>query len=240
MQFLKDFFQVGGSLNCMTNCGDYGDNNNYEDCNVYVLKTGEGLVMFDCGNGETLEQIFENMKYWSLDPADIRACMITHPHLDHAGACYRLKQMGFKLYAHENTAQAIAAGDERCCGYLYHKKFVPCAVDAYVSDGDVLNFGGVEMKVMYLPGHTMGCTAFCFQWENKETVVSGDVIGTLSGGDFGWSGSIDFDKAIYLKSLIRFARYQPDLMLPGHGLIHYGNPQSRVETSLNHALKEWR
>ncbi|HRU33379.1 MAG TPA: MBL fold metallo-hydrolase, partial [bacterium] len=87
MQLMKDFFQVGGSLNGITWTGNDAS---YDDCNTYILKTDEGLIMFDCGCGDTLEQIFNNMLYWDLNPEDIKACFITHPHLDHAGACHLL------------------------------------------------------------------------------------------------------------------------------------------------------
>ncbi|HOV62689.1 MAG TPA: MBL fold metallo-hydrolase [Spirochaetia bacterium] len=152
MQILKHIYQVGGSLNGITWCGSYG---NYEDCNTYVVAAREGLILFDCGNGETLDEIFENMEYWGLDPRDIGACFITHPHLDHAGACYKLRERGIPLYAHENTALAIESGDERCAGYLYNKSFIPCRVDERLSDGDVRRVCGLEIEAMHCPGHGM-------------------------------------------------------------------------------------
>ena len=86
----------------------------------------------------------------------------------------------------------------------------------------------------------MGCTAYLFDYERKRIVVSGDVIGTLLAGDFGWSGSIDFDRDIYLKSLQRFATVDSDIMLPGHGMIYFHKPKRRVEQVLNIALMSWR
>lgn len=65
------------------------------------------------------------MKYWDLDPDDIKYCLLTHPHLDHAGAAHLLKQRGVQLIAVKETAEAVLAGDERCAGYLYHKDFKP-------------------------------------------------------------------------------------------------------------------
>ncbi len=57
MQILKDLYQVGGDLNGLTWAGmDAG----YNDSNTYVLKTSEGLILFDCGCGETLGQIFRS------------------------------------------------------------------------------------------------------------------------------------------------------------------------------------
>ena len=215
MQILKNLFQVSGDLNGLTRtCVDAG----YEDANTYILKRPGGLILFDCGCGETLEQIFANMRYWGLLPEEIKYCLLTHPHLDHTGAAAKLQKMGVKLIAHKETADAIAAGDERCCGYLYHKIFSPCVVDQVVSDNEIIDLFNVEIEVLHLPGHTMGCTAYLFNYENKRIVVSGDIIGTLLKDDFGWAGSIDFNKVEYLKSLQRFAKIDTDIMLPGHGL----------------------
>jgi glyoxylase-like metal-dependent hydrolase (beta-lactamase superfamily II) len=180
------------------------------------------------------------MKYWDLDPDDIKYCLLTHPHFDHAGGAYLLKQRGVKLIAIKETAEAVSSGDERCAGYLYHKIFNPVEVDKIVSDVEILNILGVEIEVGHYPGHSMGCTAFSFRHENKNILVSGDIIGTLGVGDFGWDGSIDFDKKKYTESLRRFARLDPDIMLPGHGMIYFHKPQWRAEEVLNSALIQWR
>ncbi|MBI2431401.1 MAG: MBL fold metallo-hydrolase [Candidatus Hydrogenedentes bacterium] len=237
MQIRKNLYQVGGDQSGITWAGvDAG----YEDCNTYVLATPDGLILFDCGCGETLGQIFDNMQYWELDPQDIRYCLITHPHFDHAAGAHLLKERGITLIAHRNTAEAMAAGDERCCGFLYHKTFVPCQVDRQVNDGDHLELCGAGIEVMHLPGHSMGCTAYFFNHEGKRIAVSGDVIGTLNVGDFGWSGSIDFDKKLYLESLKRLAKVDMDLMLGGHGPVYFHKPRRRVEQALNSALMQWR
>ncbi|MHA4807494.1 MBL fold metallo-hydrolase [Flavitalea flava] len=237
MQLLKNIYQVAGDLNGITfdQPGAL-----WNDANSFVVDTGEGLLLFDCGCGDTMEQIFANMRYWGLDPENIRFCILTHPHFDHAGGAHLLKKRGIPLIAIQETADAIASGDERCCGYLYHKTFQPVEADGIVKDGEKINLLGLEVEVMHLPGHSMGCTAFLFQWDNKKVVVSGDVIGTLLSGDFGWSGSIDFDKKIYTQSLLRFSRIDTDVMLPGHGMSYFHQPRRRVEEALNSALMQWR
>lgn len=237
MQVLKNIFQVGGDINGIT--FDLQDAL-WNDGNSYILRTNDGLIMFDCGCGDTMEQIFENMRYWDLSPDDIRYCVLTHPHYDHAGGAHLLKQRGVKLVAIGETADAVASGDDRCCGYLYHKNFTPVKVDQVVKDGERLQLLGVKIDVMHLPGHSMGCTAFFLEWTGKKLVFSGDVIGTLLVGDFGWDGSIDFDKKIYLQSLKRFAKVDMDIMLPGHGMIYFHKPRWRVEQVLNAALMQWR
>lgn len=237
MQILKNLYQVGGDLNGIT--FDL-QGALWNDGNSYILKTPEGLIMFDCGCGDTMEQIFANMDYWGISPDEIKYCLLTHPHFDHAGGAHLLKKRGVKLIAIHETADAVASGDERCCGYLYHKKFHPVEVDQIVSDGDQLQLLGIKIQVSHFPGHSMGCTAFFFHHEGKQLVVSGDVIGTLLSGDFGWSGSIDFNKKLYIESLRKFAKIETDIMLPGHGLIYFHKPKWRVEEALNSALMEWR
>lgn len=157
MQILKNLFQVGGDLNGIT--FDI-PGALWNDGNSYILKTPNGLIMFDCGCGNTIDQIFKNMEYWEMSPKDIKYCLLTHPHFDHAGGAHILKERGVELIAIEETANAISEGDERCCGYLYHKKFQPCKVDQVVKDGETLHLLDMEFKVMHFPGHSMGCTAF--------------------------------------------------------------------------------
>lgn len=237
MQILKNIFQVGGDLNGVT-FDQQGAL--WNDGNSYIIKTAQGLILIDCGCGNTLDQIFDNMRYWDLSPDEIRFCILTHAHYDHAGAGHLLKQRGVKFIAIGETADAVASGDERCCGYLYHKIFTPFEVDILVTDGEKINVLDLEIGVMHLPGHSMGCTAYSIHWDGKHVVFSGDVIGTLLGGDFGWSGSIDFDKKIYTESLRKFARVDMDIMLPGHGLSYFHKPRRRVEEALNAALMQWR
>lgn len=237
MQILKNIFQVGGDLNGVTfdQPGAL-----WNDGNSYVIKTDQGLIMVDCGCGNTIDQIFDNMRYWHLSPDDIKVCLLTHAHYDHAGGGHILKEKGVKFIAIGETADAVSTGDERCCGYLYHKIFTPFTVDQTVSDGEKINVFGIEFTIMHLPGHSMGCTAYSFVWEDKHIVFSGDVIGTLLGGDFGWSGSIDFNKTIYTQSLGKFAKVDMDIMLPGHGLTYFHKPRRRVEEAFNSALMLWR
>ncbi len=237
MQIFKNLYQVSGDLNGITFDVPGAQ---WNDANSYILKTDGGLIMFDCGNGDTMEQIFKNMEYWGLSPKDIRYCLLTHPHMDHSGGAHKLKREGVEILAIRETAEAVAAGDERCCGYLYHKKMVPVEVDRIVEDGQALDLLGVTFHVGHYPGHSMGCTAYSFTHEEKKMLVSGDIIGTLLAGDFGWDGSIDFDKKVYIESLRKLARIEMDIMLPGHGLIYFHKPQWRVEEALNSALMLWR
>lgn len=237
MQLLHNIYQVSGDLPGITK-DDPGEI--WNDCNSYVLKLEQGLIMFDAGCGETLDQIFDNMRYWGLAPEDIKYCLLTHGHFDHAGGAHLLKQRGITIVGGKETAEAVGSGDERCCGYLYHKEFVPFEVDRVLEKEIEIDLLGLKITPMFMPGHSRACTIFCFDWEGKKLVVSGDVIGTLLSGYFGWSGSYDFDRRQYLNSLQRMAKITVDIMLPGHGMPYFYRPKRRIEEVFNAALMEWR
>lgn len=237
MQLLKNLYQVGGDLHGITfdQPGAL-----WNDANCYALKTDAGVILFDCGCGDTLDQIFENMAYWGMSSSDIVCCILTHAHLDHAGGAAVLQKKGVPVIASVETADAILTGDERCCGFLYHKTFTPLQADQVVADMEFFQIGDLTIQALYVPGHSMGCTAYKFIWDHKNVLVCGDLIGTLLSGDFGWSGSVDFDKRIYTESLKKIARIDSDIMLPGHGMAYFHQPRRRVEEVLNAALMQWR
>ncbi|WP_428666753.1 MBL fold metallo-hydrolase [Runella sp.] len=237
MQILKNLFQVSGDLNGITfdQPGAL-----WNDGNAYVLKTPQGLILFDSGCGDTIEQLFDNMRYWGLAPEDIHYCLLTHPHIDHAGAAHILKKRGVKIMAIAETAEAIAAGDERCFGYLYHKTFQSVSVDQVLVDKQKRNLFGVEIEVMHLPGHSAGCTAYSFMLDQKRIIISGDVIGVQPNGDFGWDSAIDFDKQKYTASLRRLSKVDFDILLPGHGMGYFHKPRQRVEDAFVKALVQFR
>ena len=104
MQVLQQLYQVGGDLNGVTWDGLDAA---YNDANTYVLERPDGLIMFDCGCGDTMDQVFSNMEYWGLDPERITYCLLTHPHGDHAGGGHILKEHGVRFVASGQTADAV-------------------------------------------------------------------------------------------------------------------------------------
>jgi glyoxylase-like metal-dependent hydrolase (beta-lactamase superfamily II) len=237
MQLLPHLYQISGTVSGLSGsqAGDV-----FDESNVYCLDAGSELILIDSGSGDHWDQMMQNMKMWGLDPKKITTCLFTHAHYDHAGSAHRLREMGVTLYAHSETVAAIESGDHRCAGFLYHKEFVPTKIDHTVVDGDTIRVGDVTFEAIHLPGHTAGCTAYRVVWEGKTVLFSGDVIGTLGYGHFGWDGSYDFDKEIYLKSLIKMSKLSFDIMLGGHGVGSFVNPIHRVQVSLNEALIAWR
>src|SRR3954470_9602752 len=53
---------------------------------VYVVETDDGLALFDCGPTSTLESLERGLAEHALELTDIRHLLLSHIHLDHAGA----------------------------------------------------------------------------------------------------------------------------------------------------------
>jgi glyoxylase-like metal-dependent hydrolase (beta-lactamase superfamily II) len=53
---------------------------------VYVFETSEGPALFDCGPASTLPRLREGLADRGLELTDIRHLLLSHIHLDHAGA----------------------------------------------------------------------------------------------------------------------------------------------------------
>ena len=73
--------------------------------NCSVIACPEGLVLVDAGL--SCRQTFERMGRLGLDPADVRAVLVTHEHADHIGGLrVTAKRLGVPVYASEGTSSS--------------------------------------------------------------------------------------------------------------------------------------
>lgn len=237
MQIVPGIYLLGSQDCFLTYTDWFSPDCEYVDSNVFAVDLGDQVILFDCGNGASLEQIFSNARGWGLDVERITHCLLTHPHYDHSAGAYRLKERGVKIAAHTVCAEAVRLGDERTCPYLYHRTYVPCEVDIVFCDEDTFAVGGLEIAILHTPGHAQGSVVYSFQWRDREIFVTGDLV--AESGSLGWSGSIDFDPRAYVNSLRRLAKMGVDVMLPGHRRPALSRGSVWVEQALNRALMEW-
>ena len=57
-----------------------------EEIGVYVVETTDGPALFDCGPASTLEALRSGLRERGLEVRDLRHLLLSHIHLDHAGA----------------------------------------------------------------------------------------------------------------------------------------------------------
>jgi glyoxylase-like metal-dependent hydrolase (beta-lactamase superfamily II) len=136
----------------------------------FLLHDGDQSVMIDTGLfGETIfiRRLFRRL---NLPPTSLKAILLTHGHLDHAGNLARLQDWsGAKIYAHPDEQAHINGtysyhGINRWCGRLEAvgrkaSGYRPANIGEFLSDGQHLPFWG-GLEVVHLPGHTHGHCGF--------------------------------------------------------------------------------
>jgi len=150
--------------------------------NTYVLaaRAGEGAVVIDPGQ-DANERIAERLAAHGLR---LEAVLLTHGHIDHIWDAARVADgAGVPAYIHPEDLYMLN-DPGAALGRMGLDKFdvgVPSDV-RHLSDDDVLNFGGVNLKVRHTPGHTPGHCVFI----TDGILFSGDLIfqGSIGRTDF--------------------------------------------------------
>lgn len=165
---------------------DYSDTGHTK---LYFLE-GEKKAIIDTGVATSPERdIAPYLAYYGYKLGDIDVILNTHGHFDHTEGNPAIPQA--EVWIHEDDAYMIEdpakAFDsfQRPAMRLRSETQIAAEKEKYVSnfkrqkasrklkDGDVIDLGkGVELKVVQLPGHTMGSVGFF--WEREGMMFMGD------------------------------------------------------------------
>jgi glyoxylase-like metal-dependent hydrolase (beta-lactamase superfamily II) len=157
--------------------------------NILVINTGNKLVMFDTGILSMKQanapsgQILNSLAQAGIDPKDVDAIVLSHPHIDHAGgimsadgqtrlfpnAQIYTTEADFKYWTNEQLIGTPAEFSARTA----IKNLLPNK-DRLVmyKDGQEL-FPGIQ--AIYSPGHTVGHSSFLISSGGKSLCYTGDV-----------------------------------------------------------------
>jgi glyoxylase-like metal-dependent hydrolase (beta-lactamase superfamily II) len=126
--------------------------------NSYLIDDGAGTGVLVDGNG-VAEPLLDSISERGLT---VPAILLTHHHVDHV-VLDGYSELGAKVYAHELTAGEL-----------------PGVVDVLLSDGEVVEFGGLPIEALHTPGHAHGHLAF---FVDGTDVITADVLfrGTVGG-----------------------------------------------------------
>jgi glyoxylase-like metal-dependent hydrolase (beta-lactamase superfamily II) len=202
-------------------------------CSVYLVDTRsqEGLVLIDCGMN--VNQI-KKIKEFDLNPMNIKHCIITHNHIDHIAACYKLKNLveDVKFYAHELDAKAIEEKgyDNLTAASWYGVNYKPVKVDKkFKKDKEELKIGPLKFQIIHTPGHTPGSISVFLEKEGKKVLFGQDIHGPFSK-DF------NSDLEDYQKSMQKLLDLEADILCEGHFGIF--EPAERVKSYIKKYMKE--
>ena len=180
------------------------------DVNTYLISdeaTGASAIV---DTGETDELV---KRLSALDPLpDIQMILLTHTHLDHAGALTFLQGV-FDVPTYMPAADRPLFETLPVQGARFGMPHLnrPCGrIDHEVHDGDTVQLGETTLRFISTPGHTpgQGC------WYDDEDIIVGD---TLFAGSIGRTDFPLSDPQLMVDSLRRLTK------LPGHLRVHSGH-----------------
>lgn len=234
MQVLPGVYLINGS--------PYGRHQN-----GYLIHRDGATVLIDSGDledAETLPEVERNAARWGFRLEAASHLLVTHAHFDHASHAAELQRRGVRIAAAAETAEAMAAGDERCIGYAVQRVFEACRVDTVLRDGEELSVAGLRVRCLAAPGHTDGLLLYEIMLDGERLWFVGDLLQTLHAHrwvELPWTGAPDFDRAKYIQSLARLLKLPAcDHLLPGHGPVGIGCGRKLLEMAYTEALLKWR
>lgn len=198
---------------------------------TYVLP-GEQPALVDPGPATTLDNLEAGLAEHRLSLSDIHAILLTHIHLDHAGATGKLVSRApqVQVYVHEIGAPHVIAPERliRSAAHLYGDLMdtlwgeirpVPAENVTAVVDGETIRLGGRVIDVHYTPGHASHHVTYFDRTTGAAFV--GDVTGVrLPGTPYVRPATPppDVDLEAWDKSLQSLAHLDPAALL----LTHFG------------------
>ncbi len=205
------------------------------DCNAYLVDTGDPLVMIDCGCGESLSGILGNIAEMGLAAADISHVFLTHAHMPHAGAAEDLRRNGVEVVASAATAEIVRAGGPGTVAYHYHRRFIRVEQATAMGDGETLTLGACEFRSVPMPGHSADSTGWEMTHEGRRMLFCGDAVRSPLLEQF--RNRPDYDRQAYLGSLLRLLEDPPEVLYPGHGPVCVSKTEQWIGEEIKKLLR---
>jgi glyoxylase-like metal-dependent hydrolase (beta-lactamase superfamily II) len=218
----------------------------------YLLTGAYGLGLVDVGSGASVEQVLSGVRAAGFDPEDIAHLVLTHVHLDHAGATGALVRriQGAQVYVHRLGAphlvdpSKLVSSASRIYGDALERLWgtmepVPKERIHVVEDEETLQVGSRELQALYTPGHAIHHLAY-FDGRKKE-LFAGDIAGVrLQGSDFVRPPTPppDLNLEDWYASIDRISGLHPEVL----HLPHYGRFVGEVRlhlAELRRRLADW-
>jgi glyoxylase-like metal-dependent hydrolase (beta-lactamase superfamily II) len=204
-----------------------------------VLRTGHGVAVLDPGPSASLPTLLRKLARAGIDLGDIRTVLLTHIHLDHAGATGTLvrKNPEIRVVVHRRGAPHLADPTRllNSAARLYGNDLpsiwgevlpVPEANLQIVEGGERLQLGDLTLEVSYTPGHASHHVSY---FDPKEGIAFvGDAAGIrISGRPFIFAPTPppDIDLELWEETLKRLGSFGAERFV----LTHFGATGNTAE-----------
>jgi glyoxylase-like metal-dependent hydrolase (beta-lactamase superfamily II) len=140
-----------------------------ENCFLARAEGADGLIVVD--PGEEAERILAKVEEMG---GGVEAILLTHTHFDHVGAVAEMaRATGAPVYCPEIEVPVLADIN----AYVRYPGFGPFEsydADETVAGGETLRLAGLELDVVFTPGHSPGHVTYSVRGE--DAIFSGDVL----------------------------------------------------------------
>ena len=155
----------------------------------YLIRHGDAVILIESGPGSTLAALQAGLAQEGLSASDVTHVLLTHIHLDHAGAAGWLAQHGAEIYVHPIGAphmlnpDKLIASATRIYGDRMESlwgEFLPVPQNQLKipNDAEAVRIGGAEFIPLNTPGHAEHHYVYLFE----EIAFCGDVGGVRIPG----------------------------------------------------------
>lgn len=150
---------------------------------MHLVDTGDGLILFDTGYGNSSHLIIQSIYDLGFDPHDLKLIINSHGHFDHFGSGNEFRNLyGARIAMSRVDTELIREEPRRALMHLAPSPYNDiCWPDIEIDDGDVLTVGNTSVRCVLAPGHTMGTMAFFFDAVDGDEVKK---VGYLGGVGF--------------------------------------------------------
>jgi glyoxylase-like metal-dependent hydrolase (beta-lactamase superfamily II) len=163
---------------------------------AYLVENGGEYALVEVGPTSTIDVLLDGIQEAGISLDAVSKLLVTHIHLDHAGAAGSLVRRfpHLQVFVHEVGAphltdpSRLLASAQRIYGdrmdLLWGEVLpVPAANIVALSDRDVVPIGGTELMALYTPGHASHHVAYVDAREGE--IFTGDVAAIrLQGFDY--------------------------------------------------------
>jgi glyoxylase-like metal-dependent hydrolase (beta-lactamase superfamily II) len=129
----------------------------YRSTNYYALELRQGKLLVDCGWPGMFPEFLSVLKRKGVAPEEIRYVLVTHFHMDHAGAVQEVKHRGAKLILMESQVDFV----KPLADYLKSKNMpyleiqpIGNIVLKFEESRKFLTGLGLEGEIIATPGHS--------------------------------------------------------------------------------------
>lgn len=190
----------------------------------FLAVEGRSAILIDAGAPGSGPELVAALAELELPPHAIALVVLTHSHIDHAGAAREVRELtGAPIAIHEDDAPGVSQSPQNPFVHDGLARMIepvmhvlnpdPVEIDVRLADGDRLPFFG-GARVVHLPGHTPGSVAVLF--ESRNMIVTGDALqhrfGELMPPNRVFTR--DMDRAIH--SLDRLAGFDFEMVVFSH------------------------